>query len=117
MQPIDAKMVLSVVDGHGTKSAIGVAAKRQTPLPQDSSVHQDTPSPEQVRQAITAANGALKAISSSLEFTQDPSTGKTVVRIIDAGTKQVIRQFPSEEMLVIARAIDRMQGLLLKEKA
>lgn len=75
------------------------------------------PDPAELRQAVEAANTALRSISTDLEFSLDPSTGKTVVRVIDNTTQQIIRQFPSEEMLAIARAIDRFQGLLLRQKA
>ena len=75
------------------------------------------PSPEQIAQAIETANKALKANSSNLEFVQDESTGKTIIRILDSATRQVIRQYPTEEMLAIARNVDRMRGALLEEKA
>jgi flagellar protein FlaG len=77
----------------------------------------ETPAQDNVRQAIASANAALKVLSSSLEFSQDSSTGKTIVRVVDTSNQQVLRQFPSEEMLAIARAVDRFQGWLLKEKA
>jgi flagellar protein FlaG len=56
-------------------------------------------------------------MAQDLRFTIDKETGKTVVRIIDSTTDEVIRQIPSEEVLAISKAIDRMQGLLLKQKA
>ncbi|MFN0038152.1 MAG: flagellar protein FlaG [Burkholderiales bacterium] len=74
------------------------------------------PTPEQVAEAIATANEALQSISSSVEFSLDSSTGKTVIRIVDSGNQQVIRQVPSEEMLAIARAVDRLQGLLLRQR-
>ena len=74
------------------------------------------PTPEQVAEAIATANKALQSISSSVEFSLDSSTGKTVIRIVDSGNQQVIRQIPSEEMLAIARAVDRLQGLLLRQR-
>jgi flagellar protein FlaG len=66
-----------------------------------------------VREAIVVANKAMQSLSNSLEFSLDPESGKTTIRVIDKETRQVIRQFPSEEMKAIARALDRMQGLLL----
>ncbi|MEO8163843.1 MAG: flagellar protein FlaG [Betaproteobacteria bacterium] len=77
----------------------------------------NVPDREQLKKAVDSANSALKTISSELEFAIDASTSKTVVRVIDSATQQVIRQIPSEEMLAIARSVDRMQGLLLKQKA
>lgn len=75
------------------------------------------PDQSQIMQAMETANASLRAISADLEFSLDPSTGKTVVRVIDNSTKQVIRQFPSEEMLAIAHAIDRFKGVLLSHEA
>ncbi len=120
MEPVVSSppVPVSFTSGHRGKSrdadgtAKAAAVEHQTVR-----VPVNAPSPEQVKQAIEAANEALKAASSNLEFAQDPSTGKTVVRIVDVTTRQVIRQFPSEEMLAIARALDRLQGLLLVEKA
>jgi flagellar protein FlaG len=40
-----------------------------------------------------------------------------VVSVVDSNTHEVIRQMPSEETLAIARAISRLSGLLLDEKA
>ena len=100
-----------------TKPASAKASVSGTPAPQSDPTPREAPTPEQIKHAIEAANEALMALSSDLEFSQDPSTGKTVIRIIDTSSQQILRQFPSEEMLAIARAVDRFQGLLLKEKA
>lgn len=71
----------------------------------------------QVKAAIQAANSALEAAQSGIEFSIDSASGKTIVRILDKQTNEVIRQLPSEEMLEIAKAIDRYEGMLLHQKA
>jgi|LNFM01.1.fsa_nt_gb flagellar protein FlaG len=68
-------------------------------------------------QASRAARNALDAVSSNLQFLTDPHSGRTVVQVIDAKTRQVIRQLPSEEALAITKAIDRLQSLLVREQA
>lgn len=76
------------------------------------------PSTEQVKQAIEAMKQMVEpVISNALDFSIDKETGKTVVRITDAKTGDMIRQIPSEELLDIARSLDKLQGLLLKQKA
>lgn len=70
-----------------------------------------------VREAVVFANKAMRSLSNSLEFSLDPESGKAMIRVIDMETRQVIRQFPSEEMKAIARALDRMQGLLVNRHA
>ncbi|MDA0189672.1 MAG: flagellar protein FlaG, partial [Proteobacteria bacterium] len=59
----------------------------------------------------------VSPVASDIQFSIDEDTGTTVVKIIDRTTDEVIRQIPSEEMLDIAKALDRLQGLLIKQKA
>lgn len=72
---------------------------------------------KELEDAVKAANDFLKPINNSIQFNLDDDTGKTIVKVIDLATKDVIRQFPSEEMLSIAKAIDKMKGLLVQQKA
>lgn len=71
----------------------------------------------QIRKALDEVNQKMQSLGGSLEFSVDRQTGKTVVRIIDTSTNQLIRQIPSEEMLTIARSLDKLQGLLIKQRA
>jgi flagellar protein FlaG len=73
--------------------------------------------PQAVREAVTAANEAMKAIKSELDFSIDESTGKTVVRVLDRETGAIIRQMPAKELLEIAKMLDRLQGLLVRGSA
>lgn len=71
----------------------------------------------ELEEAVKQVNDFLKPINDSIQFNLDDDTGKTIVKVVDLATKDVIRQFPSEEMLSIARAIDKMKGLLVQQKA
>jgi flagellar protein FlaG len=68
-------------------------------------------------QAALQVERFVQTMSSDLQFSVDESSGNSVVRVIDRATQEVIRQIPSEEMLAIARALDRLQGLLIRQKA
>lgn len=72
---------------------------------------------EELENAVKQVNDFLKPINNSIQFNLDDDTGKTIVKVVDVATKDIIRQFPSEEMLDIARAIDKMKGLLIQQKA
>jgi flagellar protein FlaG len=74
-------------------------------------------SKEQVQQAVAEIQKAVEPMARNLQFSIDKETGKTVVTVVDSATNEVIRQIPGEEVLAIARAIDRMQGLLFRQKA
>lgn len=76
------------------------------------------PSAEQMKQAVDEVRTAVNAMAQNLQFSIDKETGKTIVKVVDASTEEVIRQIPPEEILVIAKAIDGMQqGLLIRQKA
>ena len=66
---------------------------------------------EQVQRAIERLKQSIKpSLANSLEFEIDQSTGKTLVKILDRETRALVRQIPSEEILTIARALDRLRG-------
>jgi flagellar protein FlaG len=70
-----------------------------------------------VREAVSTTNEVVKAVQSRLQFVADDSSGQMVVRVMDSESNEVIRQIPSEEMLAISQAIERMQGLLVQGEA
>lgn len=72
---------------------------------------------EQLERAMQALRAVVEPVARNLQFSLDQETGKTVVRVVDSRTQEVIRQIPSEEMLDIARAIDRLEGRLLDREA
>lgn len=55
--------------------------------------------------------------ASTLEFHTDAETGRVVVKIMDTASGKLVRQIPMEEMLALAKSLERLQGLLLQTKA
>lgn len=114
----------------GKFDSVDLAAPRPAParLPDPASAApraaRDTPvpltgrpaSPEAVAAAVNSANAYLRSVSTSIQFSFDQETGRTIVRMVDAETEEVLRQIPGEEMLAISKSIDRMQGLLVDRK-
>lgn len=80
-------------------------------------VKTDRNKPEQVKDAAQQIEQFTQNIAQNLKFSVDEDTGKTVVKIVDSQTQEVIRQIPSEEAISIARTLDKVQGLLLNGKA
>lgn len=76
-----------------------------------------TPSMAELEQALSDVQKVIQPVARDLLFSIDKDSGKTVVKIVDSATDKVIRQFPSEELLAIAKALDKFQGLLLKQEA
>ena len=97
----------------GTAQAGGgqVASAKPEPAPQAA------PTADQVAQAVKQANQSVQAVATNLEFAIDPDSQTVVVKLLDTATHEVIRQFPTPEMLRIAQSLDQMQGLLLSTQA
>lgn len=72
---------------------------------------------KQVEAAVKAVKEFIQPMASNLAFEMDDDSGRTVIKITEASSGELIRQIPSEEMLEIAKALDRLQGLLVKQKA
>lgn len=71
---------------------------------------------DRVKQATEQINQVVQKLGRDLQFSVDPDTHTQVVKVVDTQTKEVIRQMPTQEMLAIAKALDKLQGLLLKDK-
>jgi uncharacterized FlaG/YvyC family protein len=59
-----------------------------------------------------------------LKFSVDDTTGRTVITVTHAETKEVLRQIPSEEILAVAKMVreandtsERQPGMLLEARA
>lgn len=67
--------------------------------------------------AMEEVRNAIAPMAQDLLFSIEEDTGKTIIKVVDSSTDEVIRQIPSEEIITIAKALDNLQGLLLKQKA
>ena len=97
-----------------TVSALAVAA---TTASEKSSSTGNEPSKEERRDAVEKLNSIIKQKNESLQFSIDDDTDIRLVKLIDTNTQETVRQFPSEEIVNIARAIDKLQGMLVRDKA
>jgi flagellar protein FlaG len=75
------------------------------------------PEEQQVTQALKSINEVLKARSPDLEFSVDSDSNRSVVKVVDKNTQEVIRQMPTKEALEIAKALDRLQSMLIRDSA
>jgi flagellar protein FlaG len=98
---------LSPVNGAHSAPATGVVAPAPAPAP--------VPAP--AGNANATEQDTSQRDPRTLQFQVDKDTQQVVTTIVDSNNKTVVVQIPSEEVLRIAQAIDRMQGFLVKDKA
>jgi flagellar protein FlaG len=77
----------------------------------------EKPSEKTLREAVDRVAKFVSLSNNELSFTVDSESGNNVVKVIDTASKEVIRQIPSEEVIAISQALDKLQGLFVRDKA
>lgn len=67
--------------------------------------------------ALDKVKQFVGSATNELEFTVDKDLGITVVKVVDRTTKETITQIPSEDLIQLAKALDKLQGILVRQKA
>jgi flagellar protein FlaG len=104
------------VKGQKVGKELPIAAQAAIPKPQDSGAQEVTQ--EKVQAAVAQMNEYIQSTQRDLNFTYDPSSGETVVKVLDRATQEVIRQIPDEIFLRLAQKMDtEMPGTLFSTMA
>ncbi|MDQ2819185.1 MAG: flagellar protein FlaG [Pseudomonadota bacterium] len=75
------------------------------------------PTRDELKTAVDKLNQSMTASSQDLQFSVDEDSKKTVVKLIDRNTHEVLRQMPTKEALEIARSLDKAMGKLIDQHA
>jgi flagellar protein FlaG len=105
--------------GGRTPAGPGAPAAGSPPGQSGSGAGSGSPTLEQLKAAVAAANEQLNQSNRELTFVFDDTLGRMLVKIVDVQTNAVVRQVPSEDMLAAARALSgsSKQGALLRGRA
>jgi len=68
-------------------------------------VAEDT-KPERIKSAVASISEYVQSINRELQFTIDEDTERTVVKVIDGLSGELIRQIPDEVFLELARRLN-----------
>ncbi|EZP37763.1 flagellar protein FlaG [Janthinobacterium lividum] len=75
------------------------------------------PSRDQLNKAVSDLNQSSQMKTQGLEFSIDEDSQRTVVKVIDQETKEVLRQIPTREALELAKTFDSAKGSLISQSA
>jgi flagellar protein FlaG len=117
----------SVKDIPQKPAATAVAPNRQTAVtesgnefPQQAEKGVEV-SKQELESIIEKLNEHVQNVQRNLNFSVDDTSGKTVIKVVDTNTEELIRQIPSEDALRISESIqeqlDGAGGLILSELA
>jgi len=75
------------------------------------------PTREVVAKAAQQLQEFVQKMGRNLSFSVDETTGYNVVRVVNPDTGELVRQLPSEELLKIARDFERLNSVLVSQRA
>lgn len=68
--------------------------------------------PQEVNETVEEINNFLQDTKRNLSFSVDEYSGHSIIMVKDSESDEVIRQIPSEELLVLRKKIDYVVGIL-----
>jgi flagellar protein FlaG len=68
---------------------------------------------EQVRNAVSKLNDYVQSMERTLDFQMDEESGKTVIKVFDKTSSELIRQIPNELALELAQNLNDEEPSLL----
>jgi len=108
---------IGVSQSPGRIQAVGkeVTAARSDHAP---SVHDVSKiSKESVEAAAEKIQSFISSMKRDLNIYVDNSTGRSVIRVVDSESSQLIRQIPPEESIRLAQTVDFLSSLLVHQRA
>ncbi len=73
--------------------------------------------PERMEEALSRIQSYLSASNRELQISMDKGSGRTVVRVVNPDTQEVIRQIPNEEVLKLAASLRAAGGGIFSDLA
>ncbi|WP_413701350.1 flagellar protein FlaG [Psychromonas sp. KJ10-10] len=69
-----------------------------------------------VKETVEEMNAFFQNMQRNLSFSVDEESGEKVISVRDSETEEVIRQIPSEELVVLRKKMDDVVGILFDTK-
>jgi flagellar protein FlaG len=70
-----------------------------------------------LKEAIQMLNEQMKSSGRHLNFSIDQEVNRTIIRVKNSNTGELVRQIPDETVLRVAHSIEKVKGMLLDELA
>jgi len=103
---------LSSLQNSGSAKRQNVAETSGTTLPPESTQALDAAheavsevTAEKAQEVVEQLNNHAQAVNRDLHFSVDDDSGRTVIKVINSETAELVRQIPSEEVLKLSQTI------------
>jgi len=72
--------------------------------------------PDQLEKVAQQLQDFMGEMNRSLEFTVDKDSGRDVIKVLDKGSGELVKQYPSEEVLTLISKLSDATGNLIDTK-
>lgn len=103
VKSVSASSLVGGAQGQKTGNVLPPVAEAAKSIPQETVNSQAVQ--EKVQTAVAQMNEYIQSTQRDLNFTYDPGSGETVVKVLDRKTQEVIRQIPDEIFLHLAQQL------------
>lgn len=125
MQPAAAvsagqQMALTAIEGAdatSTQMNLGTSSQPQTGEQQTGQDASKELAKEDLNFVSESMNHFMKLMNADLQFSVHEKTHRVMVKLVDQGTKEVLKEFPPEEFLDMVAKIQEYVGMLVDKKA
>lgn len=133
MSNISSNMSLPIQGVPGPRSALPVASSAQPVAPPLAAAAQPQPAvqskpgaepvkteptPAQLKHATEELQRKVGELAPDLQFSVDQSSGQSIIKFTDKTTNEVIRQYPSKDILHLNQVLASLQiGFVVNKKA
>lgn len=76
----------------------------------------ETMTPDQLEKVAQQLQAFMGEMNRSLEFLVDEDSGRDVIKVMDRGTGELVKQYPSEEVLTLISKLSDATGNLIDTK-
>ena len=102
------------VQGKSSVAPIGSTQAPESGRAEGSSAAMDA---QNLQGMVEDLNEMAQTVQRQLSFSVDEDSGKTVIKVIDTETEEVIRQIPPEDIMEMQKHLGEMNGLLFSTSA
>jgi flagellar protein FlaG len=93
--------------GAGSSAAVDKAAVRTGGSPPKSS---------EIKAEVEALRKVMRRLDTKVDVRFEEGSSRTVIKVLDAETGEVLRQFPSEEILAFRRSMEQLVGVTVDKR-
>lgn len=110
VEPVSRPAAAGPVEtGSERSSAVEATELAAGTPPRTSAPRGDDTADPALNDAVAQLNDYAQSVRRELQFSIDNGTGRSVVRVVDRETQELIRQIPSDLALKLARQLDELK--------